>query len=503
MAQKCEKCCECRVLTRFRNAVSKKKYVNRRTSCPIIHFLSKKTRKHGLSPYICTTADARQIPAATHTVMKKIMLSCFILLFFLRLAAQETRKEPYQFTSIKQIAATPVKSQDRTGTCWAFSSASFLESEMLRTGKSEHNFSEMFVVRHIYRQKCENYVRRQGSTRLGEGGLSHDFFNAVSAHGLAPETVYPGRKNPGKPYNHAQLEKNVINLCDELVRQAKSGNLSERWMSRVDSLLDTEFGPVPEKFTYGGANYTPETYRDWLGIQSGDYLHLTSFTHHPFWSSFVLEIPDNFANGSYYNLPIDDLMRCLNMALQQGYSVEWDADVSNDNFSMENGLAIVPATDPKDKNTAQRGNAFQYWEPERAVGQEYRQQLFDRQITQDDHLMHITGLLDEGHAGIFYAVKNSWGETGPLKGYLNVSEAYMRLNTISFTVHKSALPQDVRRRLGLEAGEVTIEGGAAPVRIEPQPTPAVEPANKNLDQSPYNMRKHKALPKVKARAAEQ
>jgi bleomycin hydrolase len=387
--------------------------------------------------------------------MKKTALSMAAALFALGLAAQTA--QPYEFKEFKNLPATPVKSQDQTGTCWAFSSASFLESEAIRLKKGEHNLSEMFVVRHIYRQKCDNYVRRQGRAQFGEGGLAHDLLNAVKAFGIVTEASYPGRKDPKKPYNHSQLEKNLKKKCDELVQQGQKGELAENWLSEIDRMLDEEFGPVPSKFTVDGLVFTPLTYRDFLGLKPDDYVTITSFAHHPFWEKFVLEIPDNWANGQFYNLPLSDLMRCANYSIQQGYTLEWDADVSNEGFSAKNGLAIVPATAWKDKDAAAQSNTFKYWEPQQTVTQESRQKLFDRQITMDDHLMHVTGILDETHTGVYYVVKNSWGEISDRKGYVYCSEAYVRQNTISFTVHKDALPVDIRRRLGLEAGDVTIE----------------------------------------------
>jgi bleomycin hydrolase len=249
----------------------------------------------------------------------------------------------------------------------------------------------------------------------------------------------------------------------------------------VDSVLDVEFGKVPLQFEVGGTIFTPVSYRDFLSIRPDDYVNITSFSHHPFYEQFVLEVPDNWANGQFYNLPISELMRCLNFSLQQGYTVEWDADVSNMGFASGKGIAIVPEKDWKDRSVAERESAFKTWEPEKTVTQEYRQQLFDSQVTTDDHLMHIVGMLDEAHGGDFYVVKNSWGEVSDLKGYVHVSDAYMRLNTISFTVHKSALPTDVLRRLGLSA-----VGTNPPARVEgirknttpdaPQDTPATKTA---------------------------
>ena len=376
-------------------------------------------------------------------------LALYLLFFALSAPLLAQKQEPYEFKEIRRLSATPVKSQDQTGTCWAFSSASFLESEVLRLGRGETNLSEMFVVRHIYRLKCENYVRRQGTAQLGEGGLAHDLLNAVAAYGIMPESAYPGRKDSSKPLNHSQLEKNLKDLCNDAVAKGKTGKLTPTWLVRLDSLLDAEFGAVPPTFTLDGTVYTPVSYRDYLGLRPDDYVTVTSFTHHPFYSSFILEVPDNWSNGTFYNLPINELIHCLNNSLEQGYTVEWDADVSNMGFSAGNGIAIVPEKDWKDRSAAERQNAFKIWEPEKAVTQEYRQQQFDNQITTDDHLMHIVGMLDETHSGTYYVVKNSWGEISDLKGFVDVSENYIRLNTVSFTVHKNALPADVLHRLAI------------------------------------------------------
>lgn len=382
--------------------------------------------------------------------MKKHLFFILFSLFLTALSAQ--KQEAYSFGAPYKLGATSVKSQDMTGTCWCFSSASFLESEALRLGKGEHDLSEMYVVRHVYRQKCENYVRRQGHAQFGEGGLAHDLLNAVREFGIVPESVYPGRKDVKKPFNHQQLEKNLKSLCDGLVKQGAAGTLQSGWLSQVDAVLDEEFGVVPTQFTYNNTVFTPVSFREFLGIEPDDYLTLTSFTHHPFYQPFILEIPDNWANGMFYNVPLGELIRTLNTSLQQGYTVEWDADVSNEGFSAQNGVAIIPERDWKDKDAVAQGNTFKFWEPEKNITAEYRQQLFDRQITTDDHLMHIVGLLNEGHGGSFFVVKNSWGEISDLKGFVYVSDAYMRQNTISFTVHKNAVPKDIRKRLGLEEG---------------------------------------------------
>ncbi len=357
--------------------------------------------------------------------------------------------EPYEFKTVKMLPASSVKNQQQTGTCWSFATASLLESELVRLGKGEHDLSEMYSVRCVYRQKCENYVRRLGTAQFGQGGLVHDKLNAIRQYGVMPESAYPGRKKAGQPLNHTALETTLKTLCDTFIAQGKRGELADNWLGKIDSLLDEEFGPVPTTFVYQGVQYTPTSFRDYLGIQPDHYVHLTSFTHHPFWTYFVLEIPDNFSNGYYYNLPLNDLIRCLNHALQNGYTVAWDGDVSNLGFSAKDGLAIVPDLDAKGRGPEQVAATFKYWQPEKVITQEMRQRAFDRLETQDDHLMHITGMLNETQGGLFYAAKNSWGEISDRKGYIYMSNAYLRLNTVSITLHVNALPRDLLPRMGL------------------------------------------------------
>lgn len=384
----------------------------------------------------------------------------------------------YTFKPFKHLEHTVIKNQHQTGTCWAFSTASFLESEVKRISQVDVDLSEMYIVRQVYKKKCENYVRRQGTAQLDEGGLAHDLINAVQEAGIVPEEVYPGRKDVSDPFNHAGLVKKLKQLCSDFVKKGKEGGLPKDWLQQIDSVLDEEFGVLPKKFTVGNRLFTPTIYRDYLGINASDYITLTSFTHHPFYQDVVLEIPDNFSNGAMYNLPLDELMRALNFAIQQGYTATWDADVSNEGFSAPNGLAILPAAAWAEKTEKERAATFKFLENELPVSQEYRQELFDQQVTMDDHLMHIVGIDNEvSNTGIFYLVKNSWGTISGLKGYLRASESYMRLNTISITVNKMGLPLDIQQRLGVVAGEPAIQETVPTVREEaPKPsTPSKQP----------------------------
>lgn len=407
-----------------------------------------------------------------------MMRSAFRILILLVAGTVLRAQSPYVFSEISKLPATAVKDQGQTGTCWAFSSASFLESEVERLGKGTLDLSEMFIVRHVYRLKCDNYVRRQGTANLSQGGLSHDFMNAVQRYGIVTEEAYPGKKDRSAPHNHTELEKQLKTMCDQFVEMGKKGALPPDWLARVDTLLDGFFGPLPEKFKYNGGEFTPRSFRDFLGINPKQYIHLTSFTHHPYHGAFVLEVPDNFSNGSFYNLPIEDLMRIIQNALQNGYTVEWDADVSNEGFSRQKGLAIVPKKQWADKTGDEQKNTFVLVEEEPMVHQTYRQEMFDRQVTQDDHLMHIVGMADEASSGTFFIVKNSWGAANDQKGYVYASEAYVRLNTISITLHRDALPQDLQKRMALASGQ----GATAP-------TPVAQPVQPNQVAPDSNLKK--------------
>jgi bleomycin hydrolase len=413
-------------------------------------------------------------------------ISFFVLLLAAAtLSAQNTTGDRYEFRDEKVMKATPVKNQENTGTCWAFSTASFLESEVLRVGKGEVNFSEMYVVRHIYRQKCDNYVRRQGTAQLSQGGLAHDLINAVRTYGIVPEQIYPGRKDLLKPFDHTELEKKLQKTCSNLVELGKKGELPPNWIAQIDAILDDTFGPLPGKFTLEGRPHTANTYWESFGLNLDHYVTITSFTHHPMYKQFVLEVPDNFSNGMMYNVPLDDMMRSINYGLQQGFTACWDADVSNPGFAAKYGIAIVPTTEWKAKTDAQRDATFKYLEPQKVVTQEQRQELFDRQETMDDHLMHLTGLRAEAHtADIYYAVKNSWGEISDLKGYLNVSEAYMRLNTISFLMHRDALPLDLRQRLGLAPGDPVIPNSGSTTPSNQPKQKGAKPQEQSMQVSP-------------------
>jgi bleomycin hydrolase len=339
---------------------------------------------------------------------------------------------PYEFTEVHKIECTPVKNQDQTGSCWCFAATSFLESELIRQGKGVHNLSEMFAVKNTYLDKAQNYVLRQGKANFGEGALAHDFVNAAERYGLVPEEVYSGIVN-GSEHNHGEM----VSLLTPMVEAAaKLKRPSPRWPEAVGKVLDVYMGNTPTEFSYQGKTYTPSSLAKELDFKASDYVSLTSYTHHPFHRSFVLEIPDNFSNGLFYNVPVDDLIATIDHALEKGYGIAWDGDVSEPTFSAGKGLAILPESG--------RENPLDSPGAEQAVDQEMRQATLRSFQTTDDHLMHLVGSARDQNGTKYYLIKNSWGSVGPKEGYLYMSEAYARLKTVSILIHKDSLPENLR-----------------------------------------------------------
>ncbi len=348
--------------------------------------------------------------------------------------ADTSKSTKYEFTLTHGVDFTEVKSQGSTGTCWSFATASFIESELLRMGKGEHDISEMQIVYNIYREKARNYILRQGKANFSEGALAHDFINAAARHGLIPESIFSGRESDDQRHNHGEMVALLEGMLNGIVNRSQ---LTPQWESAFERVLQTYLGEIPDRFSYRGQSYSPQEFADSLGFRAEDYLNLTSFNHHPFYKQFVLEIPDNFSNGRFYNLPVDEMMNVIDHALSNGFSVAWDGDVSEPGFSQGYGLAILP-TDPN------RQDRFQNVGPEMSVDQDLRQQGFFSKQTTDDHLMHITGIAQDSLGNKYYVIKNSWGAMGPHQGILYASEAYLRMKTVSVLLHRDGLPARLR-----------------------------------------------------------
>lgn len=363
--------------------------------------------------------------------MQKILLSLlFTITTFCDLSAQ------YIFTPEVQMECTAIKSQGSTGTCWSFSTISFLESELMRMGKGQQDLSEMFVVRNIYKDKAQNYLLRQGSANYGEGSLSHDVMKVLKYQGLMPEAVYSGKTKEDTIHNHGKLVNETKKLLDSLVKKKKK---SANWRVEYETLLDQHLGEVEDHFIYDGKSYTPQTYAASLGIKHEDYVTLTSYTHHPFYDSFILEIPDNYSNGSYWNIPMEELMSIVDTALFHNYTIVWDGDVSEKSFSARSGIAILPT----DNN---RTDLFDQPGAEIVVTQELRQATFEDFSTTDDHLMHLIGVAKDQEGNKYYITKNSWGKIGEFNGYLMMSEAFVNLKTVGIMVHRDMIPSAIQEK---------------------------------------------------------
>lgn len=355
--------------------------------------------------------------------------------------------ENYDFKIVYESEASSVKNQQKTGTCWSFCTSSYVESEMLRLGQNPADLSEMYIVRNIYRQKFENYIRRQGKANFGEGGLSHDFMSAYIKNGMVPESIYSGLRDGQTQHNHSELESVLKGMADGILKKS-SGELSDVWADACEAILDVYLGTVENEFEFEGKIFTPESFaKDRVGVDGQDYLELTSYSHQPFYYSFVLEIPDNFANGSYYNLPLNEMYETAINALKNGYSIAWDGDVSEKGFSPIKGLAILPEAGWEAKSKSERSMAFESPVTEMEVDQEMRQSTFDNYSTTDDHLMHITGMVEDQNGTKYFTVKNSWGTIGKYDGYLYMSEAYFKLKTVAILVHKEAVPKEIMKKL--------------------------------------------------------
>lgn len=331
----------------------------------------------------------------------------------------------------KSLKATDVKNQANSGTCWSFATVSFLESEMIRLDKGRHDVSEMFFVYHAYLSKAARYIRLGGKANLSPGGQAHDVLDVIRTYGLVPEEAFTGLKNDKDLHDHTTLDQAMVNIMKAAVDHQENACNDSPWRRRADSALTANLGTLPESFTFKGKNYTPLSYARELGLNPDDYIELTSFSHHPWYKSMVLEVPDNWSAGPYFNLPLDDLMRAMEYAINNGYTFCWDGDVSCEpRFSKNDGIAAV--------------NGYP-----NGISTEIRQHAFDDFSVTDDHLMHITGLGKDEQGKTYFLTKNSWSEKKGNKGYWWMSDDFVRLNTIAILVHKDALPADLRTKLGI------------------------------------------------------
>lgn len=395
--------------------------------------------------------------------MKQFLL-ILLAAFFSTAVYAQTPSKAFEFTDVKILETTPVKDQASSSTCWSFSGIAQIESELLRLHPRDTVIlSDMWIVRYTYVEKAIKYLRLYGTSEVGPGGNTHDIYHVIRNYGIVPESVYPGLNYGTSSHLHAELQAAVAAYMGAIAKKPNRGQLSTAWLEGLNGILDAYLGEAPEKFTYKGKEYTPQSFAASLGLNWDDYLSVTSFTHHPFYTSFAIEIPDNWLWGLSYNVPMEDLERIVDYSLENGYTVTWASDVSEPGFQYRKGFAVLPATSLEQI----AGSDMAHWTgitadeltrmsatvngpvPERRVTQQERQTAFDIQETTDDHGMQIVGTATDQDGNKFYKVKNSWGESNLYDGYFYLSPAYLNYKTINITVNRNGIPRDLRERLGI------------------------------------------------------
>lgn len=375
------------------------------------------------------------------------------------------KPEGYQFTDIKVMETTPIKNQNRSGTCWCYSTVTFLETEILRVGGEAVHLSEMFVARYAYLKKAELYVRMHGALNFAEGGAAHDVTEVIKEYGIVPNEVYTGMNYGTELADFHEFTPVMKAYLDAVIKAGDTSRrpLSTAWKRGFEAILDEYFGELPESFEWQGKQYTPKSFAESLPLDLDEYVEISSFTHHPFYEEFILEVPDNWMWGKVYNVPMEEMMRVVDYALENGYTLAWGTDVSEKGFSRTKGLGVIPETDPKSMSgteaerwgamTAKEREAalFTFEEPmkEREITQEMRQEAFDNYETTDDHGMVIIGTAKDQNGTPYYKVQNSWDTVKPYDGFWYFSKPFVAYKTIDLMVNKKALPKDIAKKLGL------------------------------------------------------
>ncbi len=399
--------------------------------------------------------------------LRNLFLAVVVMASFV-VSAQEKKEaekeKAYQFTAIKDIPCTSVKDQYRSGTCWSFSGLGFLEAEMLRLGKPSVDLSEMFVVHHAYSDKAYKYVRMHGSLNFGGGGAFHDVTNAIRNYGIVPDEVYNGLNYGEEKHVHGEMDRILLDEVKAVVDNPNK-KLTTAWHDVIEGTLDTYLGKLPETFKYQDKEYTPKSFaKEYVGLNMDDYVEISSYTHHPFYEKFIIEVPDNWAWDEVYNVPLNEMEEIIDNSVNTGYTVAWAADVSEKGFSTsQKGVAVVPVVDKANMTDAE----ITKWEkmsekeknedlyklskpgPEKVITQELRQIDFDDYQTTDDHGMVICGTAKDQIGNIYYKVKNSWGKYNDYDGFFYASKPYVEFKTTSIMVNKDAIPKNIRKKLNL------------------------------------------------------
>ena len=398
--------------------------------------------------------------------MKKSILIAALGLFSLSAMAQDAKpEEGFVFTTVKENPITSIKNQNRSSTCWSFSALGFLESELLRLGKGEYDLSEMFVVHKTMEDRGTNYVRYHGDSSFSPGGSFYDIIYCMKNYGLVPQEAMPGIMYGDTLPVHNELDA-VAEGYINAIAKGKLTKLTPVWKKGLSAIYDTYLGACPENFTYKGKEYTPQSYMQSLGLNMDDYVSLTSYTHHPFYKPFVIEVQDNWRWSLSYNLPIDELMEVFDYAIHNGYTIAWGSDVSETGFT-RNGIAVMPDVKQAEdlvgsdaarwlglSNNSKRAEIVKKLTskplPEMEITQEMRQTAFDNWETTDDHGMVIYGIAKDQNGKEYFMVKNSWGTSGKYKGIWYASKAFVAYKTMNILVHKDALPKEIAKKLGIK-----------------------------------------------------
>ena len=368
----------------------------------------------------------------------------------------------FVFTTVKENKITSVKNQNRSSTCWAYSALGFLEAELLRLNKGDCDFSEMFVVYHTMLDRAVNYVRLHGDASFSPGGSFYDVFYCWRHYGIVPDKAMPAGVMYGDTLaNHSDLDAAAKAYVDVIAKSTAS-KISPLWRRPLEAIYETYLGKLPQEFTYKGKKYTPRSFADSFGLNMDDYVSLTSYSHHPFYEAFAIEIQDNWRGAKSYNLPIDELMQVMRNAVNTGYTIAWGSDVSEEGFT-RNGIAVMP--DVK-KGAELTGSDMAHWLglskadrraeltsrplPEMTVTQQMRQEAYDNWETTDDHGMLIYGLAKDQNGKQYFMVKNSWGLAGKYKGLWYASEAFVAYKTMNIVVHKNAIPKEILKKLNIK-----------------------------------------------------
>jgi len=394
--------------------------------------------------------------------MNKFLMTAALACLVSGSAVAQEQKDSIEYTVVKENKITSIKDQNQSGTCWAYSALGFFEAELLRMGKGEHDLCESFLVYNTYMDRADKAVRTHGDVSFSQGGSFYDAIYCLKEYGMVPQTAMPA---PGELYgdslfNFNQLDA-VASAYVQAIAKGKQKKLTLTWKNDLSNIYKNYFGELPKTFRHNGKTYTPQSYVNSLGLNPDDYVSLTSYTHHPFYSKFILEIQDNWRWAESYNLPLNEFMEVMDYGVRNGFTFAWGSDVSEKGFNARKGTATVPAngkTNDKTGSDAARwtgdnfkgGAVINTGDDELTITQEMRQIGYDNWETTDDHGMVVYGLAKDKNGKEYFMVKNSWGEYGPYKGMFYASKAFVAYKTMNIVIHKDALPKHIAKKLGLK-----------------------------------------------------